>query len=180
MTLVVGLGNIGKGYEATRHNVGFMLIDLLLQELETTNISSSKFKGELYKNGSSLFLKPHTYMNLSGHSVCAVKNFYNCDRLIVIHDDIDLSLGTVRFKKGGSAGGHNGLKSIDELCSNDYERIRIGIGKDENVKDFVLSKFSRVELEKLDEILKHCKSALLELLSGASISEISSRYSLRA
>lgn len=88
--------------------------------------------------------------------------------------------GYVRFKKGGSAGGHNGLKSIDELCSNDYERIRIGIGKDENVKDFVLSKFSRVELEKLDEILKHCKSALLELLSGASISEISSRYSLRA
>ena len=69
MTLVVGLGNIGKEYEATRHNVGFMLIDLLLQELETTNISSSKFKGELYKNGSSLFLKPHTYMNLSGHSV---------------------------------------------------------------------------------------------------------------
>ncbi|WP_297195153.1 aminoacyl-tRNA hydrolase [uncultured Campylobacter sp.] len=180
MTLVVGLGNIGKEYELTRHNVGFMFLDLLLKELDTVKITNKKFKGELYKYGSSLLLlKPHTFMNLSGESVSAVKNFYSCTRLIVIHDDIDLKLGTVRFKKGGSAGGHNGLKSIDSYCSNDYERIRIGIGKDEKVKDFVLSKFTQTELELLNPILLHCKKALFALLQG-DINEISSKFSLRA
>ena len=180
MTLVVGLGNIGKEYELTRHNVGFMLLDLVLKDLSITELSNKKFKGELYKHGSSLlFLKPHTFMNLSGQSVSAVKNFYSCSRLIVFHDDIDLKLGSVRFKKGGSAGGHNGLKSIDSYCSNEYERIRIGIGKDANVKDFVLSKFSKTELESLDKILAHCKEAFFALLQG-DINEISSKFSLRA
>ncbi|EOY0101659.1 aminoacyl-tRNA hydrolase, partial [Campylobacter coli] len=108
MILVVGLGNIGKEYEDTRHNVGFMLIDLLLKEGNFTNLTNSKFKGELFKMGSSLLLKPHTYMNNSGLSVKAVNDFYKCERIIVVHDDIDINLGALRFKRGGSSGGHNG------------------------------------------------------------------------
>ncbi|NDJ27290.1 aminoacyl-tRNA hydrolase [Campylobacter sp. MIT 12-8780] len=180
MILVVGLGNIGKEYENTRHNVGFMLVDLLLNELETTPISNTKFKGELFKSNSSplLLLKPHTFMNNSGISVSAVMNFYKCDRLIVIHDDIDLSLGTLRFKKGGSSGGHNGLKSIDSFCGNDYERVRIGIGKDKNVINFVLGHFSADELKSLEPVLTQAKNAVLALINS-DITSVASNFSLK-
>lgn len=181
MTLVVGLGNIGAEYENTRHNAGFMLIDLFLQEQSANLVSNSKFKGELYKINSSLFLlKPNTFMNASGLSVKAVSDFYKCERLIVIHDDIDLNLGALRFKKGGSSGGHNGLKSIDELCGNDYERIRIGVGKDKNVISYVLSPFKSEEKELLNKVLNHAKEALLELIYKDDLDAISSKFSLKA
>ncbi|AJC86815.1 aminoacyl-tRNA hydrolase [Campylobacter sp. RM16704] len=179
MTLVVGLGNIGEQYEQTRHNVGFMLIDLLLKDLETTRLSNVKFKGELFKSSSTLFLKPSTYMNLSGESVKAVSEYYKCDRIIVIHDDIDLNLGTLRFKIGGSSGGHNGLKSIDSLCGNTYERIRIGVGKGQDVISHVLGRFTQGEKESLAKVLEHSKKALLELLDS-NIKEIASKYSLKS
>ncbi|MBZ7935077.1 MULTISPECIES: aminoacyl-tRNA hydrolase [Campylobacter] len=180
MILVVGLGNIGEEYKNTRHNVGFMLIDLILKDQNFTNLSNSKFKGELFKIGSSLLLlKPSTYMNNSGISVKAVKDFYKCERLIVIHDDIDINLGALRFKKGGSSGGHNGLKSIDSLCGNDYERVRIGVGKGENVISHVLGQFKDEEKIILDKILEHSKKALFELIEK-DLSSVSSLYSLRA
>ncbi|MBK1972079.1 aminoacyl-tRNA hydrolase [Campylobacter sp. TTU_617] len=179
MILVVGLGNIGDAYKDTRHNVGFMLIDLILKNYNFLQISNTKFKGELYKIGSSLFLKPNTYMNNSGLSVKAVKDFYKCQRIIVIHDDIDLKLGSLRFKKAGSSGGHNGLKSIDELCSNDYERVRIGIGRSNNIKEFVLSKFNKDEKIILDKVLDHTKNALFELIDSNDIAYIASKYSLK-
>ena len=179
MILVVGLGNIGKEYENTRHNVGFMLIDLLLKENQTTNLTNSKFKGELFKMGSSLLLKPSTFMNNSGLSVRAVLDFYKCERFIVIHDDIDLKLGALRFKKGGSSGGHNGLKSIDALCGNDYERVRIGVGKGENVISYVLGDFKKEEKPILDKILLKAKQALLELIKSDDLQTVSSKFSLR-
>ena len=179
MILVVGLGNIGKEYENTRHNVGFMLIDLLLKENQTTNLTNSKFKGELFKMGSSLLLKPSTFMNNSGLSVRAVLDFYKCERFIVIHDDIDLKLGALRFKKGGSSGGHNGLKSIDALCGNDYERVRIGVGKGENVISYVLDDFKKEEKPILDKILLKAKQALLELIKSDDLQTVSSKFSLR-
>ncbi|TKX32566.1 aminoacyl-tRNA hydrolase [Campylobacter aviculae] len=180
MILVVGLGNIGEEYKNTRHNVGFMLIDLILKDQNFTNLSNSKFKGELFKIDSSLLLlKPSTYMNNSGISVKAVKDFYKCERLIVIHDDIDINLGALRFKKGGSSGGHNGLKSIDSLCGNDYERVRIGVGKGENVISHVLGQFKDEEKIILDKILEHSKKALFELIEK-DLSSVSSLYSLRA
>ncbi|MBR6953161.1 MAG: aminoacyl-tRNA hydrolase [Campylobacter sp.] len=132
MILIVGLGNPGDEYKNTRHNVGFMLIDELLSNGEFDALGSSKFKGELYKKGSLLLLKPQTFMNLSGNSVKAVKDFYKPERIIVIHDDIDLKFGAMKFKFGGSSGGHNGIKSIDNLIGNEYERIRIGVGRSEN------------------------------------------------
>ncbi|RQD68765.1 aminoacyl-tRNA hydrolase [Campylobacter hepaticus] len=179
MILVVGLGNIGVEYENTRHNAGFMLINLLLKESNFINLTHSQFKGELFKLSSSLLLlKPSTYMNNSGISVKIVSDFYKCERIIVIHDDIDLHLGVLRFKKGGSSGGHNGLKSIDSLCGNDYERIRIGIGKGEHVLSHVLGNFKAEEELILSKVLIHAKEALFELIKNDNLSLISSKYSL--
>ncbi|HEC1727059.1 TPA: aminoacyl-tRNA hydrolase [Campylobacter lari] len=179
MTLVVGLGNIGEQYAQTRHNVGFMLIDLILKDLQTTKLLNTKFKGELFKSSSTLFLKPSTYMNLSGESVKAVSEYYKCDRIIVIHDDIDLNLGALKFKIGGSSGGHNGLKSIDNLCGNAYERVRIGVGKGQDVISHVLGKFKQEEQESLTKVLEHSKKALFELLNS-DIEKIASKYSLKS
>ncbi|AII14222.1 peptidyl-tRNA hydrolase [Campylobacter iguaniorum] len=181
MTLLVGLGNPGKEYENTRHNVGFMLADLLLQDGGFNNVSSTKFQGELFKKGSLLILKPTTFMNLSGNSLKAVNDFYKPDHIIVVHDDLDLKLGAVRFKNGGSSGGHNGIKSIDSLIGNDYDRIRIGIGRSGNgVISYVLGEFNQEENQKLQEVLEHSKKAALELIKSGDITEISSKFTLKA
>ena len=181
MTLIAGLGNIGKEYENTRHNVGFMLIDLILKDGGYSDVSSAKFQGELYKNGSLLLLKPSTYMNSSGKSLKAVNDFYKPNHIIVIHDDLDIAFGAMRFKNGGSSGGHNGIKSIDSLIGNNYDRVRIGIGRsDRSVIDYVLGKFDSSELEKLDGILAHAKEAVLALANSNDISAISSKFTLKA
>ncbi|MGM9996543.1 aminoacyl-tRNA hydrolase [Campylobacter lanienae] len=181
MTLIAGLGNIGKEYENTRHNVGFMLIDLILKDGGYSDVSSAKFQGELYKNGSLLLLKPSTYMNSSGKSLKAVNDFYKPNHIIVIHDDLDIAFGAMRFKNGGSSGGHNGIKSIDSLIGNNYDRVRIGIGRsDKSVIDYVLGKFDNSELEKLDGILSHAKEAVLALANSNDISAISSKFTLKA
>ena len=181
MTLIAGLGNIGKEYENTRHNVGFMLIDLILKDGGYSDVSSAKFQGELYKNGSLLLLKPSTYMNSSGKSLKAVNDFYKPNHIIVIHDDLDIAFGAMRFKNGGSSGGHNGIKSIDSLIGNNYDRVRIGIGRsDKSVIDYVLGKFDNSELEKLDGVLSHAKEAVLALANSNDISAISSKFTLKA
>ena len=183
MILFVALGNIGKEYENTRHNAGFMLADLLISSGGFIAQSSAKFKGELYKKGSVLLLKPSTYMNLSGESVLAVANFYHPERIIVAHDDIDLPLGALRFKLGGSSGGHNGIKNIDKLIGSEYERIRIGVGKSQNgSKDtinWVLGAFSSDEKSLLDTVLKTAFDACLAAFSGSDIKELSSKFSLK-
>ena len=181
--LLVGLGNPGKKYEKTRHNVGFMVIDELIKELNATN-SSSSFKGELYKSGNILLLKPTTYMNLSGESVVLVKNFYkiDLDDIVVIHDDLDLPFGAIRFKKGGGNGGHNGLKSLDTLIGKDYIRVRIGIGKPQNkseVANYVLSNFSNNEEKYLEQIISHTIKAVLEFLKNRDLEQIKSKYSVK-
>lgn len=181
MTLIAGLGNIGKEYENTRHNVGFMLIDLILKDGGYSDVSSAKFQGELYKNGSLLLLKPSTYMNSSGKSLKAVNDFYKPNHIIVIHDDLDIAFGAMRFKNGGSSGGHNGIKSIDSLIGTNYDRVRIGIGRSyRSVIDYVLGKFDTSELEKLDGILSHAKEAVLALANSNDISAISSKFTLKA
>ena len=179
MKLIVGLGNIGNEYLKTRHNIGFIAIDEIIKDLNYSTINKSTFKGTLYKSGDFLFLKPSTYMNLSGESVGAVKNFYKIDNddIIVIHDDLDLKLGALRFKKGGGHGGHNGLKSIDSHIGNDYHRIRIGIGRPENkseVVNFVLSNFNDEELGKLQNTLQNVKKAVFDWNDKTS-----SKYSLK-
>lgn len=150
MKLIVGLGNPGKSYEKTRHNVGFMVLDKLIQDLNLK--TQTKFKGEFTQttlNGESVvLLKPHTFMNLSGESVRLVKDFYKIEDpdILVIYDDLDLPVGKLRLREKGSSGGHNGIKSIiSHLHHQDFKRIRIGIDKDPLIvtADYVLGKFSK-------------------------------------
>jgi len=170
--LIVGLGNPGKKYELNRHNIGFLVIDYLIDEFNASKISS-KFKGELFKASEYLFLKPHTFMNLSGESVKLVKDFYKIpnENIIVIHDDIDLKVGALRFKRGGSSGGHNGLKSIDNNIGNDYYRIRIGVGRPERkeeVVDYVLSDFKKEELNCIKKNFENIKKAIKDIKNASS------------
>ncbi len=164
MTLFVGLGNPGSRYASTRHNIGWRVMDRLVVDFGARDISKSTFHGELYRHGNLFFLKPATYMNHSGKSVLAVKQFFKIDteEIIVIHDDIDLPFGAIRFKQGGGHGGHNGLRSIDALVGSDYYRVRIGIGKPEHksqVADYVLHPFSDGEEKSIDALIDHAAQA---------------------
>ena len=172
MKLIIGLGNPGKKYELNRHNVGFLCIDYLIDEFNARKINST-FKGEFFKSSEYLFLKPTTFMNLSGESAVLVKNYYKIENenIIVIHDDIDLKLGALRFKRGGSAGGHNGLKSLDQYIGNDYYRVRIGVGRPENKEEvvkYVLSDFSKDEFECVKTLFPKIKFAIEDIQNAPS------------
>jgi len=154
MKCIVGLGNPGSQYERTRHNIGFEVVNLLSERLQSP-FKQSKFKGlcaEATVSGEKvLLLKPMTYMNLSGESIKAVMDYYRLSSgdLLVVYDDLDLPMGKIRLRQKGSAGGHNGIKStIRHLGTQEFNRIRIGIGRpDKNVyiPDYVLGCFSKEE-----------------------------------
>ncbi len=184
MTLFVGLGNPGLQYEETRHNIGFRVIDNLVNDSNARDISKTSFQGKLYRSGNTFFLKPTTYMNLSGKSLIQVKNFFKIDLedIIVIHDDIDLPFGALRFKKGGGHGGHNGLRSIDSFLSKEYLRVRVGVGKPEHksqVADYVLHDFSEHEKEILDKLIEHISKACQTFLSE-DLNTVRSKFSLKS
>lgn len=179
--LIVGLGNPGSAYAHTRHNVGFMVIDELLRRHSSVNVSKSSFEGELFKMSTHFLLKPTTYMNLSGKSILAVKNFYKIDEVIVIHDDLDLPFGALRFKRGGGHGGHNGLKSADAAITPDYTRVRMGIGKPEHksqVADYVLHPFSSDEEPHLKKWIAAAADAVERLLD-TPCDEVASKCSIK-
>jgi len=183
MWLIVGLGNPSKEYEYTRHNIGFLTVDYLIDQTEARSLSSSSFHGELFKSSNLLFLKPTTFMNRSGISVQAVKQFYKIelDNIIVIHDDLDLPFGALRFKQGGGSGGHNGLKSIDEMIGRDYMRVRMGIDKPQyksQVADYVLSPFSKEEHQNLSSWIEKAAKATLELTKHP-LNIVSSKYTVK-
>ena len=183
MHLIVGLGNIGEQYQLTRHNVGFLVIDEITKSLQSSNINKSNFKANVLKSGYNLYVKPTTYMNNSGQAVVAIKDYYKIDMedIIVIHDDLDLPFGTVKFKVGGGHGGHNGLRSLDSHIGKDYIRVRIGIGKPEDksqVANYVLSNFSKEELNKLEGIITHTIKAI-ESLKSEEIDEVKSKFTLK-
>ena len=156
MFLIVGLGNPGAEYAETRHNVGFMAADAIA-EAYRFGIFKSKFDGLIAEGsieGEKVYLlKPQTYMNLSGNSVVKVANFYKIlpQNIVVIHDDMDLSVGKLKAKLGGGSGGHNGLKSIDAAITPNYNRIRVGVGhpagSGEAVVNHVLSRFAKADAE---------------------------------
>ncbi|MEG8229812.1 aminoacyl-tRNA hydrolase [Candidatus Rickettsia tasmanensis] len=156
MILVIGLGNPGKEYQYTRHNVGFIAIEKIANQYNSSFSTKKKFNCEIAETISDgqkiIFIKSTTYMNLSGKSVISVKTYYNIHpaKIFVIHDDIDLETGRIKLKTGGGNGGHNGLKSIDGVIGNNYNRIRIGVGRPQNnqdVADYVLNNFSKPEYE---------------------------------
>jgi len=184
VTLFVGLGNPGSQYEDTRHNIGFKIIDKLVDELNARDISKTSFHGKLYRTPTTLFLKPTTFMNLSGKSVQPVQQFFKVELsdVIVIHDDIDLPFGALRFKKGGGHGGHNGLRSIDAHLGKEYIRVRVGVGKPEHksqVADYVLHDFSLEEGTRLESLILHVSKACQKLMTEELI-EVKSDYSLKS
>ena len=158
MKMVVGLGNPGKDYKNTRHNVGYLVLDKYLPDVDW----KEKFNGMYYIktiNGEKvLFVKPLTYMNLSGDCVVKFVNYYDIEikDILVIQDDLDLKIGTYKLKKDSSAGGHNGIKSIiNRLGTQEFNRLKIGLSHDRSIdtKDYVLSKFSKANLEEFEQNL---------------------------
>ncbi len=128
MWLVVGLGNPGREYAETRHNIGFMVMDELARRWELGGWRS-KFGGEIAQDKNVVALKPQEYMNVSGQAVQRTAQFYKPDQIVVIHDEIDLPFGKLRVKVGGGHGGHNGLRSIIENVGAEFVRVRCGVGK---------------------------------------------------
>lgn len=147
--LIIGLGNPGKEYEKTRHNIGFILVDALTKKLDAGDWSHDKrFRSDITKaviDGNKVLLaKPLTYMNKSGDAVKSIAEYYHIqsDEILVVADDLNLDLGKTRLRLGGSDGGHNGLKSIIESCGVDFWRLRIGIGYNDKIvaEDYVLER----------------------------------------
>ena len=183
--LIVGLGNHGKDYERTRHNVGFRAIDLLAQKLGC-KIDRLKFQGlycQTTYGGKKLFLlKPQTYMNLSGRSVLQLSAYFNIppQRIIVIFDDISLPPGRLRIRADGSAGGHNGIKSvIAEVGSQDFPRVKVGVGAkphpEQDLADWVLSGFSAGEEKDLSSALERAADAALCIIDKG-VPETANRF----
>lgn len=169
--LIVGLGNPGKEYAATKHNCGFLAIDLIAKELGC-KIDKGKFQGlygqTTYQGKKLYLLKPQTYMNLSGRSVLQMSAYYNIppERILVLFDDISLEPGRLRIRSDGSAGGHNGIKSIiSELGSQNFPRVKIGVGakphKDSDLADWVLSGFTVSEEKAMAVSLKNAADSAL-------------------
>ena len=184
MTLFVGLGNPGSQYEKTRHNIGFRVIDKLVDDASARDISKTSFHGKLYRSANTFFLKPTTFMNLSGKSLLPVKQFFKIELedIIVIHDDIDLPFGALRFKKGGGHGGHNGLRSIDAMLGKEYLRVRVGVGKPEHksqVADYVLHDFATDEEAQVEQLITHVAKAC-KALANDELNVVKSFYSLKS
>lgn len=169
MYLIAGLGNPGDKYKLTRHNIGFLVIDEMTRNLSTTSINNTNFKAIALKSFDTIYVKPQTFMNLSGESIVAIADYYDIpnENIFIIHDDLDLPFGAIKFKVGGGHGGHNGLKSIDSHIGKDYTRIRLGIGKPENkdVANYVLSNFSKEELNHISDIISHTIKAIEQIKS---------------
>lgn len=173
MKLIVGLGNPGKKYENTRHNIGFIFLDHYC-DAKGISIDKSKFNGLYGKTNlygeDVIFLKPQSFMNLSGGVVFQFVNYFKIkiSDILVINDDLDLFFGNFRLKQKGSSGGHNGLKDIEHYLQTDkYKRLKIGISNNKSIdtKDYVLGKFSKEEekvLEKLKEIVNNILDDFLQ------------------
>ena len=168
MKLIVGLGNPGKDYENTRHNVGFMVMDRL-SDVMNVSISTTKFKGEYvkfkYHGEDVILLKPMTYMNNSGESVRQVMDYFKIDveDLLVVYDDMDMPVGKLRLRQSGSAGGHNGVKSIiAHVGTQSFQRIRVGIDRSKYIKvvDYVLSRFQKDEQPLIDQGVEDAVKAI--------------------
>jgi PTH1 family peptidyl-tRNA hydrolase len=179
--LLVGLGNPGKEYTHTRHNVGFICLDSFVDK--TDEMEDWMVKKDLKCQLSSgrigdarvLAIKPTTFMNLSGEAVQAVVNFYKVpqDQILVLHDELDVDFGQIRLRQGGSSAGHNGIKSVSQHLGEDYGRVRIGIGPKRPAKisseDFVLQKFSEEEQGQLANLTQEVNAILSEYVYGGQL-----------
>jgi len=174
--LIVGLGNPGQQYEKTRHNAGFLFLDRLASELGVFWVSQSKFQCSLAEanigNTSVMLLKPTTFMNRSGESVGKVARYYKVmpEEILVVHDELDFNPGVLRLKISGGHAGHNGLRDIiSHLGSNEFYRLRIGIGRPDQKQDvanFVLSQPTKLESEMIGSAIELVQSFMAQMVSG--------------
>lgn len=182
MKALIGLGNPEVKYKNTRHNIGFMVMDKILEKNKVALVD--KFQSFFGKSDDILYVLPKTYMNLSGRAVVEVMNFYKLSArdIIVICDDTSLPLGTLRFRKDGSHGGHNGLKSIINLIgTSDFDRLKVGIGPIPEhipIENFVLGNFSDFEKEKLQKVTELATEAILDYLK-LDFTTIQNKYNKR-
>ena len=173
MILIVGLGNPGKQYEKTRHNIGFDVIDYMANKYNI-DVNREKFKGScgegFIENKKVILLKPLTYMNLSGESIRELANFYKLedDEIIVVYDDISLDIGRLRIREKGSAGGHNGIKSIIQNLGGDkFPRVKVGVGQPkDNLVNHVLGKFSKEDREHIEKVIPVVSDAIVEIVKN--------------
>lgn len=174
--IIAGLGNPGKEYEYSRHNAGFLCLDILCNryDFKTDRVKYRALTATVMLEGHPcLVMRPQTFMNSSGEAIKAAADFYKIppERVIVIYDDISLPTGTLRIRKKGSAGGHNGIKSIIwQLNSDVFPRLKIGVGdrqdKDDDLKDYVLGRFSKEDMEILKKTMEKAVDALSYILDG--------------
>ncbi|WP_341932452.1 aminoacyl-tRNA hydrolase [Streptococcus pluranimalium] len=184
--LIVGLGNPGSKYDQTRHNVGFMAVDTIVKEIDFNFTEDKTFKAYVtsgFINAEKVyFIKPTTFMNNSGIAVKALLTYYNIaiEDLIVIYDDLDMEVGKIRFRQKGSAGGHNGIKSIiAHIGTQEFDRIKIGIGRPQNgmtVINHVLGKFSPDEMITIDNTLDKVDKAVKYYLKSDDFETTMRRY----
>lgn len=173
MKLIVGLGNPGKIYSNTRHNVGFMVLDKLAIKFNSKfekNTFNGLFFTEMIKGEKIIFLKPQSYMNLSGEVVRKFVDYYkiSSDDILIISDDLDLPIGKIRLRAKGSSGGHNGLKDIfNKLDTTTIKRIKIGIENNKlmDTKEYVLGKFNKKEQEIIDNAIEKAANVVLEFIN---------------
>jgi len=174
MVVIVGLGNPGSKYESTKHNIGFMTIDLLADRngIQISKLKHKALVGEGKIAGRKVMLvKPQTYMNESGRSVREIVGYYNVamEDLLVVYDDVDLPAGSLRIRGKGSSGSHNGMKSIIyQLCDDTFPRFRIGIGAERGetpLSNYVLSKFEEERIETMRDAVIRCADAIEETLA---------------
>ncbi|MCE8159043.1 MAG: aminoacyl-tRNA hydrolase [Candidatus Moeniiplasma glomeromycotorum] len=180
MKLIVGLGNPGKEYENTRHNLGFWVIDSLAQKL-AVSLKQKKFNGLYYQNSEYILLQPQTYMNNSGECVLAFMNYFQIPlaNLLVVYDEVALPLGSFRYRSQGSAGGHNGVKNlIEKLGSKNFKRLRVGIGYEPSftLQEWVLGKFRGSEKEAIEVISPTLLTSLEKWIQESNFEKIMGEY----
>ena len=185
MKLIVGLGNPGKQYELTRHNVGFLCLDRISNKYNLSFKFESSFNAMVATSNiggeKCIFVKPQTYMNLSGEAVGKIMKYYKVDLkdFLVIYDDMDLPIGSLRLREKGSAGGHNGIKNIiQHLSTQEFKRIRVGISGHANIeaKDYVLGHFSKDDLITLENVKDNVTNAVEEFISNKPFVIIMGNY----
>jgi peptidyl-tRNA hydrolase, PTH1 family len=186
--LIVGLGNPGKQYEKTRHNAGFIVLDRYI-ELKKINIQTKdKFLGDVAIYGSgedkTIFLKPNTYMNLSGQSISKVIQFYDIalENILIFVDDIYLDVGTLRLREKGGHGGQNGLKNIiTHLHSQEFKRVRFGIGENKNIPldQYVLSNFNKSEEKLVEEVTIACLEIIEAFIQNVPFVDIMTKHNTK-
>ena len=181
MKLIVGLGNPTKEYENTRHNIGFTILNYYLKEPNWQSKYQALYTVLNINAEKIIFVKPQTYMNLSGHAVSSFVNFYKIpsENILVIQDDLDLPLGKYRLKINSSSGGHNGIKNIIEcLRTNNFMRLKVGISKNNNIdtKDYVLGKLTNEEQATIKELEPLFKDIIDDFIKDNDINKLMNKY----